>query len=263
VSRNIKKIKKLGVCDSGIGGFPLLHAARSLEFESYVYIGDTAHVPYGDRSTHEIIELSFKLIDFLIDKKVDAILIACNTICSVALQPLMLRYPHILFIEIVESTIKLALEVTQSNRIGVIGTQATINSEIFIRKINQLSPATKIFQKACPKLVPLIEEFPRNNKLILQIVEEDLKEISVAKIDTLILGCTHYIHISDLIQGYLGPNVKIVHAAQIVVSKLGNLAEPNNLKKGLSAVTVYTTGPRSILFEDYDIKVDTAIDIAD
>lgn len=236
-----QSIRRIGICDSGIGGLSILHALVPLGIEEYIYIGDTQHVPYGNKSVSEIQRLSIKLIQFLIDQKVDAIVIACHTICSTSLDILEKTFPHISFFEIIDGTVQQAISYTRNNTIGVIGTTATIASGIYTKKITARAPEIRVIEKACPDLASLIEQHPWDLEEIDYALKRYLSPLLVRSIDTLIIACTHYILIQDMIK-HLTPQALLVNAQQ-PTRRVVHLTLPEDFRPvSVPRVTIYVTG---------------------
>ncbi len=206
----MEKEKPVGVFDSGIGGLTVVkRIASSLPEENIVYFGDTARVPYGSKSNSTVIEYSLQDAKFLISKNVKAIVVACNTASSIALNELRNHF-DVPVIGMIEPGTQLAVRESKNGRIGVIGTRATISNEAYSKQIKKLNPGIVVFEKACPLFVPLAEEGWINHKATYEIAEEYLKELREYKIDTLVLGCTHYPILSEVIQNVIGENVKLI-----------------------------------------------------
>lgn len=206
----MEKEKPVGVFDSGIGGLTVVkRIASSLPEENIVYFGDTARVPYGSKSNATVIEYSLQDAKFLISKNVKAIVVACNTASSVALKELRKNF-DVPVIGMIEPGAKMAVKESASGRIGVIGTRATISNHAYADAIRLLNPEAVVFEKACPLFVPLAEEGWINHKATYEIAEEYLSELRRLNIDTLVLGCTHYPILSEVIQKTIGDNVKLI-----------------------------------------------------
>lgn len=200
----------IGIFDSGIGGLTVVKKVSDyLPNESIVYFGDTARVPYGSKSNETVIDYSIQDADFLIKKSVKLIVVACNTASSVALDKLRQRY-NIPIIGMIKPGAKMALSETRNNRIGVIGTNATINSKAYSTELKQRREDIFVIEKACPLFVPLAEEGWSSHRVAKLVAEEYLRELKELNIDTLILGCTHYPILSEVIQEVMGPKVKLV-----------------------------------------------------
>jgi len=215
-----EKEKPIGVFDSGIGGLTVVRQLLStLPNENIIYFGDTARVPYGSKSNETVIEYSIQDAQFLMRKNVKAIVVACNTASSVALPALREKF-QIPIIGMIEPGAKMSIESTRNNKIGVIGTRTTINSNAYSKAIKKLNPQINVIEKACPLFVPLVEEGWLNHKATYEITEEYLKELNENDIDTLVLGCTHYPILSKVIQEVIGKDVKLIDsgiAAAILV----------------------------------------------
>ena len=206
----MEKEKPVGVFDSGIGGLTVVkRIASTIPNEDIVYFGDTARVPYGSKSNSTVIEYSIQDAKFLINKNVKAIVVACNTSSSIALKELRKQF-NVPIIGMIEPGAKYALKETRNGKIGVIGTRATISNKAYSSEIKRLNPGVEVFEKACPLFVPLAEEGWIKHKAAYDIAEEYLKELREKKIDTLVLGCTHYPILSEVIQEVIGSDVKLV-----------------------------------------------------
>ena len=206
----MEKEKPIGVFDSGIGGLTVVKRIASyLPEESIVYFGDTARVPYGSKSNATVIEYGIQDAKFLMHKNVKALVVACNTVSSVALKNLKEIF-DVPIIGMIEPGAKMACMETKNKRIGVIGTRATVSNQAYSKAIKKLDPSIKVFEKACPLFVPLAEEGWINHKATYEIAEEYLKELKKIEIDTLVLGCTHYPILSGIIQDIMGNGVKLI-----------------------------------------------------
>ncbi|MGQ9642773.1 MAG: glutamate racemase [Ignavibacterium sp.] len=206
----MEKEKPIGVFDSGIGGLTVVKRLMSvLPKESIVYFGDTARVPYGSKSNETVIEYSIQNTKFLLQKGVKAIVVACNTASSIALNELRKNF-DVPIIGMIVPGAQMAVEETRNKKIGVIGTRATILNKAYSKEIKKINSEIEVFEKACPLFVPLAEEGWTHHKATYEIAEEYLKELREKSIDTLVLGCTHYPILSDVIQDVIGKNVKLI-----------------------------------------------------
>ena len=204
----------IGVFDSGIGGLTVVKALiEDLPSESIVYFGDTARVPYGTKSKSTIVKFSLENVEFLLRFGVKCIVIACNTSSSWAL-PTLRKYFKVPIIGVIRPGALAAVRQTKTGRIGVIGTSATINSRAYETAIQRLDPALRVFSQSCPLFVPLVEEGWLNGTVSRQIAEKYLESLMRHRIDTLILGCTHYPLLASTIRSVLGPSVVLVDSAQ-------------------------------------------------
>ena len=204
------KAKPIGVFDSGIGGLTVVKKiSQTFPDENIIYFGDTARVPYGSKSNSTVIEYSIQDARFLMNKGVKIIVAACNTASSVALNAVKKEF-NLPVIGMIEPGAKAAAEKTNNGKIGVIGTRATINNKAYSKEIKKINPALEVYEKACPLFVPLAEEGWIKHAAVYQVAEEYLKELRGKKIDTLVLGCTHYPILSEVIQEVIGTNVKLI-----------------------------------------------------
>jgi glutamate racemase len=220
----MEKEKPIGVFDSGIGGLTVVKKLSStLPSENIVYFGDTARVPYGSKSNETVIEYAIQDSKFLMDKNVKAIVVACNTVSSIAINNLKKNF-DLPIIGMINPGANLAIEKTKNGKIGVIGTRATISSKAYLNEIKKINPDIKVFEKACPLFVPLAEEGWLNHKATFEIAEEYLKELRDLEIDTLVLGCTHYPILTEVIQKVIGENVSLIDSgvasAEVVKEEL-------------------------------------------
>jgi len=200
----------IGIFDSGIGGLTVVKSIDStLASENIIYFGDTARVPYGSKSNSTVIEYSIQDAKFLFSKSVKLIVVACNTASSVALEKLRSEF-DIPVIGMIEPGAKAAVNITKNKRIGVIGTDSTISNKAYSNTLLKLDDSIDIFEKACPLFVPLAEEGWISHKATKLIAEEYLSELKQKDIDTLILGCTHYPILRDIIQEVVGESVTLI-----------------------------------------------------
>ena len=202
----------IGIFDSGVGGLTVLKEIRKvLPNEKLYYFGDTARVPYGEKTKELITRYSRQIVEFLIEQRADAIVVACNTATSLALDELNKIF-KIPIIGVIEAGVRTALYTTTNNKIGVIGTKATINSGKYEKEIKKADSLVEVYSKPCPLFVPTIEEGIIKGELINQMVKMYLDEFD-GKIDSLILGCTHYPLLKETISN-LYPKIKVVDPAK-------------------------------------------------
>lgn len=212
----LNKSNYIGVFDSGIGGLTVVKSIiEQMPNESIVYFGDTAHVPYGTRSKEQITEYALQDAEFLKKFDVKSIVIACNTADSIASEAIRERYPDTLIFGVVKPASRAAVTATLNGRIGVIATNATISSGAYEAAISEIDPNISVFGFACPLLVPLVEEgrFHRGDEVIIEVLNEYLEPVKKQNVDTLVLGCTHYPMLTDLIGDIMGPNVKLISSS--------------------------------------------------
>ena len=208
-----KNAAPVGVFDSGVGGLTVAREImRQLPNENLVYFGDTARVPYGSKSRDNIIRYSRQIIHFLKTKGVKAIVIACNTASALALD-VVREESDIPIIGVVEPGARAALQITQTKKIGVIGTEATVQSAMYGKIIKGLDPTVSVIGKACPLFVPLVEEGFAKHKVTEEIIDYYLASMKESDIDSLILGCTPYPLLRSRIRAYLGDKIQLVNPA--------------------------------------------------
>jgi glutamate racemase len=196
----------IGIFDSGVGGMTVACAVETLLPDyQIIYYGDLARTPYGSKSPEAIIEYSIDNTEFLLEHGAKVIIIACNSAASVASDILRQRFTVPIF-EVITPAVERAVASTISGNIGIIGTRATIRSGIYAQKIKQQAPEFRVFSKACPLLVPLVEEGWLAARETKMIVRKYLAPLKQKQIDTLVLGCTHYPLLKDIIQHRMGKN---------------------------------------------------------
>ena len=215
----------IGIFDSGVGGMTVARAVEQL-LPGYplLYLGDIARTPYGTKSARTIIDYSVENTGFLVQNGAKVIVIACNSASSVATERLRLEF-NIPIIEVITPAVEQALATSRTGRIGVIGTRATIRSGVYEDKIRRQCPDYKVFSKACPLLVPLVEEGWINKRETKMILRRYLHELKDQQLDTLILGCTHYPLLKPLIQARIGKNVRLIDSSAATALFLKNSLE--------------------------------------
>ncbi len=202
----------IGFFDSGIGGLTVVKSVMELmPNENIVYFGDTARVPYGSKSNDTVVEYSIQAANFLLRKNIKLLVVACNTASSVALNELR-KFLTVPVIGMIEPGARFALSESQNKNIGVIGTRATINNKAYAHELKKLNSRVKVFEQACPLFVPLAEEGWTDQKATELIAKEYLTPLKEKNIDSLILGCTHYPILADVIQKVVGKKIKLVHS---------------------------------------------------
>ncbi len=218
--------RPIGIFDSGVGGLTVLKAIRKeLPNENFIYLGDTARVPYGTKSERTVIKYSLENARFLMGFNVKMVVVACNTSSSYALE-ILEEELSVPVIGVVKPGAQAAVKASASAKIGVIGTEATVKSASYRREILSIAPFAEVFQKACPLFVPLIEEGWIDDEITLKVAQRYLSYFKDKDIDTLVLGCTHYPLIKELIAKVL-PGVKIVDSAQETARAVRSAVKPN------------------------------------
>ena len=205
--------RPIGVFDSGIGGLTVVKALRDrLPNETIFYLGDTARVPYGPKSPDTVQRYALELAHMLMQKNAKALVVACNTVSSVALPLLTKKFP-VPVIGVIEPGARAALKATRNHHIGVIGTRATIRSGAYENALRATDNNVRVSSHACPLLVPLIEEGLLDDEITDQVIIRYLEPLLADEVDTLVLGCTHYPLLSAAIARTLGRDITLVDSA--------------------------------------------------
>ncbi len=202
--------RAIGVFDSGLGGLTAVkELMHTLPKENIVYFGDTGRVPYGTRSNETIIKYVHQDIRFLLNFNIKLIVVACGTASSVALEKVRTQF-EVPIVGVVKPAVEKAISLTHSKRIGIIGTPSTINSKSYVRSIAQMAPDVKTFDKACPLFVPLVENGYLDNQVARLVAQEYLEPLKKERVDTIIMGCTHYPLLKETICKVMGEGVALV-----------------------------------------------------
>ena len=256
----------VGVFDSGVGGLTVAREViRRMPGESIVYVGDVARLPYGNKSREVIVRYSRQIAAFLLEKGVKAIVIACNTASAYALPALeeMLPVP---VMGVIGPGAAGAAAATKNRRVGIIGTRGTVDSGMYEAAIKALRPEVEVYQKACPLLVPLVEEGLLHDQVTDEIASRYLSSLKSRYIDTLVLGCTHYPLIEGAIGRIMGEGVQLVNPAGETANSLSRLlsekglAHPGGREKGEGRYEFYTSD-RAGSFADFASLILPEIDI--
>ncbi|WP_310486734.1 glutamate racemase [Chamaesiphon sp. VAR_69_metabat_338] len=209
-------IVRIGVFDSGVGGLTVLQEIyRQLPNESVLYFGDTARVPYGNRSAAEILQFTRQTLDWLVSQGVKMAIVACNTSSALALETVRAEYDLPILGVILPGARSAALH---GQRIGVIATPATVNSNAYLHAIQEANPSAQVWQVACPEFVPLIETNRIDDPQTLAIAKEYLQPLLDRSIDTLVYGCTHYPHLEPVLRQFVPMSVQFINPAVAVVA---------------------------------------------
>ena len=213
--------RPIGVFDSGLGGLTAVkQIMKEFPNESVVYFGDTGRVPYGTRSHETILRYTRDDINFIRSFDVKMIIIACGTASSVSLPQVKHENPEIPITGVVDATVYAAVRATKNKKIGIIGTSGTIKSGSYEGQINEYDSEMQTFKMACPLFVPLVENGYFDTPVTKLVIEEYLKDIREAGVDTLILGCTHYPMLKKAIADYMGDGVTLIDPCAEVVQYL-------------------------------------------
>ncbi|HCS73928.1 MAG TPA: glutamate racemase [Clostridiales bacterium] len=225
--------RPIGVFDSGLGGLTVVkELMRVLPEENIIYFGDTARVPYGSRSRDIVTQYSSQCIRFLVDRNVKMAVIACNTVSAGSFESLSAMF-DLPLIGVIQPGALAAVNATQSERIGVIGTSGTIQSRAYPKVIHKLNPRIQVFDKACTLFVPIVEEGWSDTKVAYLTAEQYLKDIKNQDVDTLVLGCTHYPFLANTIATVMGSGVQLIDPAVNTVELVKRaLIDTNGLNGG-------------------------------
>jgi glutamate racemase len=222
--------RPIGVFDSGIGGLTVVRALmRHLPHENLVYFGDTARVPYGPKSAQVVREYALQDTDELLKHDVKFIIIACNTVSAVALDVVQKR-AKVPVLGVIHPGAEAAVQATKKNRLGVIGTVGTVLSNAYSNAIRQMNPEILVFSQACPLFVPLAEEGWTLHPATELVAKEYLFPLTLEKIDTLILGCTHYPLLKDVIDSVLHRSVTLIDSGEATALSAVQLLEERGLR---------------------------------
>lgn len=233
--------KPIGVFDSGIGGLTVLKEIRHhLPGESLIYFGDEARFPYGIKSAETVVRFSNEIADYLVRLDIKMLVVACNTATACALGNLRERLP-IPVIGVLMPGAYAAARATVTGRVGVIGTQGTVNSGVYARLIRNIRPGTEVFAKACPLFVPLVEEGRLTGEITRLVAQEYLAPLKAEDIDTLVLGCTHYPLLKKTIGEVMGPGVRLIDSAHETAQEVRRVLDKQDMASG-------SAGPASVRY---------------
>jgi len=231
MARNMKSEigNAIGVFDSGVGGLTVVRALmEGFPFEDIIYFGDTARVPYGVKSVETIRRYAAQIVEFLLQHEVKALIVACNTMSAVAYGTIEDLSP-VPLLGVVDAGARGAVAMTNNKRVGIIGTPATITSSTYVKAIKKYDPGIEIFSQACPLFVPLAEEGWLDHEVTRLTAQEYLRPVVAHRIDTLVLGCTHYPLLKPVIQEVLGSSIRLVDSAQAIREQAHELLGEHNL----------------------------------
>ena len=227
----MQKNSAIGVFDSGMGGLTVAHAVKKLlPNEQLIYFGDSAHLPYGDKSAATIQAYSVKICDVLLQQGCKVILIACNS-ASAAAYDLVKAYvgSKALVLNVIDPVVAYLARAYDKSRIGLIGTKQTVGSGVYHQKLKAAAPSSALQALATPLLAPMIEEGFHKNDISNQIIGEYLKQPDLINIEALILGCTHYPLIKNQVAAFFDDSVEVIDSSEIVAKALYDLLSENDL----------------------------------
>lgn len=221
----------IGIFDSGVGGLTVLRAVRErLPHENIIYLGDTARVPYGTKSQATVEKYAVEDAAFLISKGVKIIIIACNTASALARERLRKEF-QIPFLSVIGPGVRAAAKATTNGRVGVIATEATIGSDAYGQGIRAASihPNIEVFSQSCPLFVPLVEEGETDSPITKSVAEKYLATLRDKQIDTLVLGCTHYPLLKNVIAETIGAGVTLIDSGAATAGEIDTILREQNL----------------------------------
>ncbi|WP_017472768.1 glutamate racemase [Amphibacillus jilinensis] len=242
----------IGVIDSGVGGLTVARELmRQLPKEQLIYLGDTVRCPYGPRPKKEVIRYTLEMVDFLMEKQIKLLVIACNTATAFTLEFLQEKL-SIPVIGVIQPGARAAMKITETKKIGVIGTEGTIKSKAYPNALQYISSKLDIYDLACPKFVPLVESGQFSKEAAEQIVSDSLQPmLNHNGLDTLILGCTHYPLLADQIKAVMGERVQIISSGEETAREVSVIMSYQHIAyegERVARHQFYTTGS-PILFE--------------
>ncbi len=237
--------RAVGVFDSGLGGLTAVRELRRLlPSENIIYLGDTSRVPYGGKSEETLLRYSRQDMAFLRTKDVKAVLIACGTATTAAL-PALQRENEIPVLGVVDAACRRAVEQTRNKRVGLIATAASVRSGVYERTMRAMDSAIQTVSCACPLFVALVENgrYRRGDAVVELVAREYLEPMKATGVDTLILGCTHFPLLEDVIADVMGPAVTLINAGAEAARELADVLEKEDLlRDGVGGVTLYASG---------------------
>ena len=231
MTRLLSNSRPIGIFDSGVGGLTVLHAVRQrLPRENIIYLGDTARVPYGTKSRETIERYAVEDAAFLVEKGIKMIVVACNTASAMSRERLRREF-NVPILSVLGPGARMAVRLTRNRRIGVIATEATIESRAYEDAIREScgQQELEIFPRACPLFVPLVEEGETDSPITHMVAEKYLAPLRDQRIDTLVLGCTHYPLLKKVIAGRIGEEVSLVDSAEATAEETASLLEREGL----------------------------------
>ncbi|WAH38938.1 glutamate racemase [Alicyclobacillus dauci] len=240
----------IGVFDSGVGGLTVARAIQTqLPYESVVYFGDRARCPYGDQAPADVLRYAVEITQFLLEHPVKCIVIACNTATAVALPTLKSMF-DVPIIGVIKPGAQAAIEASHNGNIGVIGTSVTIESHAYQAAIHEIAPDAKVIEQACPAFVPLVERGLFEGQLVEQTVRDSLDSFQGSDVDTLVLGCTHYPMLSNVIRRVMGPAVRVISSADATAAGVRDMLKFLDMEGQRGTASdhrYYTTGDEATL----------------
>lgn len=244
--------RPIGIIDSGVGGLTVAkEVMRQLPHEQIVYLGDTARCPYGPRTPEEVLRFTWEITQFLMEKQIKMLVIACNTATAVALEEIRseLRIP---VLGVIHPGARTAIKNTINYQIGIIGTEGTVKSGAYEQALKSIYRKTNVVSLACPKFVPLVESGEYDGLVAERVVAETLGPLKNQGLDTLILGCTHYPLLEPLIKRFMGDSVNVISSGEETAREVSTILHHNGILNTTGEEPnhqFYTTGSKKIFSE--------------
>ncbi len=228
----LKTTSAIGIFDSGVGGLTIAKAITDLlPNEKIIYFGDTAHMPYGEKSAHAIQSYSEKIVEFLVKKNCKLIVIACNSASVSAYKQVKKQLENICdVINVIDPVVNYLSKQTKLKKVGLIGTKRTVSSAVYKKKLDIAAPKLILNSLATPLLAPMIEEGFFNNKISKTVVHSYLSNPRLTSIEAIVLACTHYPLIIKEVESFYKRNIQIINTANIISENVSQFLELNNLK---------------------------------
>ncbi|MFD2628762.1 glutamate racemase [Oceanobacillus kapialis] len=243
----------IGVIDSGVGGLTVANELmRQLPKEKLIYLGDTARCPYGPRSEEEVKKFTWELVNFLLEKEIKMLVVACNTATAFTLKELQEKL-DIPVIGVIQPGARAAIKFTRNNNIGVIGTEGTIRSEAYTKALEAIHSGIEVSGLACPLFVPMVEQGVLTGEKAEEVVQSSLAPFKESKqMDTLILGCTHYPLLKKTIQNVMGEHVTVISSSEETARETSTILDVHKVINTSDVVPIhefYTTGELEIFMD--------------
>ncbi|WP_026693732.1 glutamate racemase [Peribacillus kribbensis] len=239
----------IGIIDSGVGGLTVAkEVIRQLPHENIIYLGDTARCPYGPRPLEEVKKFTWQMTRFLLKRNIKMLIIACNTATAAVLDEIRNEL-DIPVLGVIYPGARAALKLTRSLHVGVLGTEGTIKSGAYETALKNINPLTRVESLACPKFVSIVESGEFKSPIAKKVVAETLKALKGKKLDTLILGCTHYPLLGGIISNYMGKDIEVISSGEETASEASVILHFNkqmNESQGEPVYKFYTTGSKAI-----------------
>lgn len=239
----------IGIIDSGVGGLTVAkEVMRQLPYEQIIYLGDNARCPYGPRTKEEVKKFTWEITNFLLDKNIKMLIIACNTATAAAMEDIKEKL-SIPVLGVIQPGARAAIKHSTNLKIGVLGTEGTVKSRAYTEALKMINEQVSVTSLACPKFVPIVESGQYNSSVAKKVVAETLQPLKNKGLDTIILGCTHYPLLEQVISSTVGKKVKVISSGDETAREASALLEYHSLlntSKEKPIHQFYTTGSKDI-----------------